>query len=319
MKTKNKIITICLISSATISSIAIINKVISLTSDKGILPKENRQSYHWRFGTISYTCQGNGKPLILLHDLLPGNSDVEWKNTLDKLSNFYTVYTLDLLGFGRSDKPAITYTNYLYVQLITDFIKSVIGKRTDIIASGSSSNIAIMACCNDKSLFDRIMLVNPDPLAKTNLIPGRHSKMQKLLLDCPVIGTLLYNIMVSKLSLKKDFSSLYFANPAYKNHDLLNSFYESAHLGGYNAKFIYSSIIGNYTNFSLSHKLGEIDNSIYIIGGAKEPFIKETLNEYQTLNPAIESSLIKESKHFPHIERPQEFLDLCQIFFPTPR
>ena len=29
MKTKNKIITICLISSATISSIAIINKVIS--------------------------------------------------------------------------------------------------------------------------------------------------------------------------------------------------------------------------------------------------------------------------------------------------
>ena len=319
MKTKNKLITICLISSATISSIAIINKIISLTADKGILPKKGRLSYHWRFGTISYSCQGSGKPLLLLHDLLPGNSDIEWKNIINQLSKHYTVYTLDLLGFGRSDKPAITYTNYLYVQLITDFIKSVIGKRTDIIASGSSSSIAIMACCNDKSLFDRIMLVNPDPLKKTNLIPGKHSKMQKLLLDCPIIGTLLYHIMVSKLSLKRDFSSQYFANPGYSNHDLLYSFYESAHLGGYNAKFIYSSIIGNYTNFSISHKLGEIDNSIYIIGGKKEPSIQETLIEYQTLNPAIEGSFITESKHFPHIERPQEFFNLCQIFFPNPR
>ena len=50
----------------------------------------------------------------------------------------HTVYTIDLLGFGRSEKPNLTYTNYLYVQLVTDFIQNIIGEKTDIIASNES-------------------------------------------------------------------------------------------------------------------------------------------------------------------------------------
>lgn len=315
MKTKNKIITACLITSATVSSIALINKFIFLSSDKGCLSKHSRLSYPWRFGNISYTKQGNGKPLLLIHDILPGNSDIEWKNTMRKLTSGHTVYTLDLLGFGRSDKPAITYTNYLYVQLITDFVKNIIGRRTDLITSGSSAGIAIMSCCNDKSLFDRIMLVNPDSIKRTNQLPGKRNKMGKLLIECPVIGTLLYNIMMSRQSLKKEFSNRYFANPAYFNRDLLDAFHEAAHLGRYNAKFIYSSIKANYTNFSISHRLAEIDNSIFLTGGTQEPDIQAIAAEYQNLNPAIETSLLQGSKHFPHIEKPEEFFQLCNIFF----
>lgn len=315
MKTKNKIITACLVTSATVSSIALINKLIFLSSNKGYLSTRSRLSYEWRFGNISYTKNGSGKPLLLIHDLVPGNSDTEWNNILKKLSEKHTVYTLDLPGFGRSDKPAMTYTNYLYVQLITDFVKSVIGKRTDVIASGSSAGIAVMTCCNDKSIFDRIMLVNPDSVRYTSQIPGKKTRILKFLIDCPVIGTMLFNIMMSKAFLRKEFASRYFANPGYFNRNLLDSFYESAHLGGYSAKYIYSSIIGYYTNFSLSHKLAEIDNSIYIAGGTKEPGIKETIDEYQSLNPAIESSFIEGSKHFPQIEKPEEFFQLCEIFF----
>lgn len=317
MKTKNKIITACLITSATVTSIALINKLIFLSSDKGCLARNTRLSYDWRFGNISYTKQGKGKPLLLIHDLVPGNSDIEWKNVIKRLSASHTVYTLDLLGFGRSDKPGMTYTNYLYVQLITDFIKSVIGKRTDVIASGSSAGIAVMTCCNDNSLFDRIMLVNPDSIKKTAQIPSKRTKMGKLLIDSPIIGTLIFNIMMSKAFLKKEFSAKYFANPAYFNRDLLDSFHEAAHLGGYNAKFIYSSLKGNYTNFSISHKLAAIDNSIYIAGGSKEIAIEDTIAEYQNLNPAIESSIIEGSKHFPQIEKPEEFFQLCQIVFHT--
>lgn len=317
MKTKNKMITACLITTATVSSIALINKFIFLSSDKGHMSRSGRLSFNWRFGTISYSKQGKGKPILLIHDLLPGNSDAEWKNILKKMSGSHTVYTLDLLGFGRSEKPAMTYTNYLYVQLITDFVKSVIGKRTDVIASGSSSVIAAMACCNDKSLFDRIMLVNPDSLQKTSQIPTKRTKICKLLIDCPVIGTLLFNIMTSIPFLKKEFSAHYFANPAYFNSDLLHSFHESAHLGGYNAKYIYSSMIGNYTNFPVSHKLGDIDNSVCLTGGSKETMIKEIIKEYQNINPAFECSLIEGSRHFPQIEKPEEFFRLCQIFFPA--
>ena len=71
------------------------------------------------------------------------------------LKDHYTVYTIDLLGCGRSEKPNLTYTNFLYVQLISDFIKSEIGRRTDVVAVGASSSILTMACAYNPDLFDQ--------------------------------------------------------------------------------------------------------------------------------------------------------------------
>ena len=65
---------------------------------------------------------------------------------MKKLEKTNTVYTIDLLGCGRSDKPNITYTNYLYVQLIDNFIKDVIKEKTDVVATGSSVSFTVMAC-----------------------------------------------------------------------------------------------------------------------------------------------------------------------------
>lgn len=315
MKTKNKIITACLVTSATVSSIALINKLIFLAADNNVSTDNDHLFYEWRFGNVAYTKKGTGKPLLLVHDILPGNSDAEWKYIVSGLSKNHTVYTLDLPGFGFSEKPAMTYTNYLYVQLITDFVKSVIGRRTDIIASGSSSGIAIMSCCNDRSLFNHIMLVNPDSLKKAGQVPDKKTKVLKYLIECPVIGTLLFNIMMSKSFLKKEFAPDYFVNMDTFCKEYLDYYHQAGHRGGYDAKYIFASIKGNYTNFSISHRLASIDNSIYIVGGTREPGIGDTVYEYSSLNPAIESSFIEGCKHFPQIEKPVKFLRLCDAFF----
>ena len=88
-----------------------------------MLSDENAEYYDWRFGRICYHKTGSGSPLLLIHDLNVCSSSYEWNQIVDQLSKTNTVYTIDLLGCGRSDKPYLTYTNYLYVQLITDFIK----------------------------------------------------------------------------------------------------------------------------------------------------------------------------------------------------
>ena len=74
------------------------------------------------------------------------SSGVEWKKVAAILAEKYTVYTVDLLGCGRSEKPNITYTNFLYVQMLTDFIKHIIGEKADVVATGESAAIAVMAC-----------------------------------------------------------------------------------------------------------------------------------------------------------------------------
>lgn len=117
--------------------------------------------------------EGSGKPILLIHDLSPASSGYEWKEFARRLAKDRTVYTIDLLGFGRSEKPNLTYTNYLYVQLISDFIKSEIGHRTDVAATGDSSSIAVMACSNSPELFDRLLLINPESLLSSSLVPGK--------------------------------------------------------------------------------------------------------------------------------------------------
>jgi len=51
-------------------------------------------------GTIYYEHVGNGPPLLLIHGL--GGSRRWWRKNIDALARHFTVYTVDLIGFGKS-------------------------------------------------------------------------------------------------------------------------------------------------------------------------------------------------------------------------
>lgn len=53
--------------------------------------------------TIHYTQEGTGKPLILVHGF--AGSTYTWRYLIPLLTDSYTVYAVDVLGFGLSDKP----------------------------------------------------------------------------------------------------------------------------------------------------------------------------------------------------------------------
>ena len=157
MKPSNKLITALLLSSGAAAGIAAINKYIKVSAvSKNLLQQPNPHCYRWRFGNIYYTKEGTGKPLLLLHDLNYFSSGCEWESLIPTLKKHYTVYTVDLLGCGRSEKPNLTYTNFLYVQLLSDFIQSEIGRRTSVIATGASAPLVIMTCGYRSDLFDQL-------------------------------------------------------------------------------------------------------------------------------------------------------------------
>ena len=61
----------------TTATIHIINKVIAASAClKEMLDTDVRNYYHWRFGDIYYTKKGKGSPILLIHDMLPGGSDM---------------------------------------------------------------------------------------------------------------------------------------------------------------------------------------------------------------------------------------------------
>ncbi|TCK86782.1 pimeloyl-ACP methyl ester carboxylesterase [Natranaerovirga hydrolytica] len=310
MKRKNKFIVLSLLS---IIFIYIINKLIfTFSTIKNNLYSYNAQYFQWRFGKIFYTKQGKGQPLLLIHDLNTFSSDIEWSQMVKSLQRNYTVYTIDLLGCGRSDKPKITYTSYLYVQLVTDFVKNIIKEPTHIVTSGSSTSFITMACYQNPYLFNKMMFINPTNIKKMNRYPRKRNQLNKKLLESPLIGTLLYNMLHSKLRINKKLNNAFYSKSALKNK-YINLFHESSHINGVDAKFLYASIKNAYTNINIVHALEQINHSMFIVYDRSKE--KSSIQEYKDINPSIETQYINNARHYPHIECVSKTLELIDMYF----
>lgn len=77
-----------------------------------------------RFGPpgqqIAYRQVGSGPPLLMLHN--GGASLAIWQHQIAHFAQRYTIYALDLPGFGASDRPEATYGLDFYVGHLRHFI-----------------------------------------------------------------------------------------------------------------------------------------------------------------------------------------------------
>ena len=207
----------------------------------------------------------------------------------------------------------MTYTNYLYVQLICDFIKSVIGRRTSVITSGSSASLALMACSSNSNLFDSLFFINPDSLLSCSKVPGKSAKLYKFILDFPIIGTFIYHIACSRQNLQQLFMNEYYENPFSVKGSIVDAYYEAAHLGK-SPKSLYASIACHYTKCNVINALKKIDNSIYIVGSQWISDMKERIEEYRKYNPAVESTMLTQGKQLPHLECPSQVMQAVHTY-----
>ena len=316
MKSKNKIITAVLLAVGAATGTALVNKYIKVSAtSKKLLSHPEPSIYKWRLGDIYYTKKGKGSPILLIHDMLPGGSGYEWGKIEDDLALEHTVYNLDLPGCGRSEKSGITYTNFVYVQAICDFIKNVIGEKTDVIVNGYAVSFVVMACHNEKDLFNKIMMVNPVSLSSLKQMPGKKEKLLRRCLEIPVFGTLVYHMVVSRDAVNNEFIENYAFDPFHPDRDLQDAYYEAAHRGGCYAKNVYANKASKYMNIDITRGLKEIDNSLYIVEGEAENNGEAIVEAYKNVNPSVEAVTLKETKHFPHVEVPEQFLEQVGIFF----
>lgn len=131
--------------------------------------------YHWKNGDIFYTVSGKGTPVVLIHELNPASSAKEWSKIVHRLEKKHTVYTIDLLGCGRSEKPGITYTNFLYVQLINNFIHDIVKEAANIVVTGISSSFVIMAQAMEPDNFKKLFWL----IHLTSILSGDAYKRNK--------------------------------------------------------------------------------------------------------------------------------------------
>ena len=313
---KNNIRNFFLLSGLAAGCIYGINKFIETTSGiKKLLSSNNGFFYEWRYGNIFYTKHGKGSPILLIHDLHPAGSSIEWNKLIKKLEKNYTVYAIDLLGCGRSDKPNFTYTNYMYVQLVTDFIKKIIEQKTDLIATGDSCSFSLMAANMDDSILNRLFFISPPSLESQQANPNRRSNFVKRLLEFPVIGTFFYNIQMTENQITNLFEKDYFHKKALIPNTLKDSYYESAHANHSHGRFLYGSILGNYTNINIISALKRIENQIFLIGSRESEKSIRILDSYVKYDENIETAYISNCAKLPQLEQPDKLYKIINMFY----
>ncbi len=211
--------------SASLVLVEAVNKLLFLLAAGKEEPGEG-ETHAWKQGNIFYRKtegpeESENPPILLVHDLYPDRSSDDVRHLAECLAKDTTVYAMDLLGCGRSEKPAVTYTNFLYVQQVAEMAEKVIGTPVHLVALGRSADIAVAAARYAPDGFTQVTLVDPVFCEKN---PARMDKLKKTLVDAPVLGPLIYHYAFG-----------------------LN---RAANRGGASARHLYASILGHYTEFA---------------------------------------------------------------------
>ncbi|XP_031129544.1 pheophytinase, chloroplastic isoform X2 [Ipomoea triloba] len=124
------------------------------------------RNWVWNGYNINYlVCQAsNGSPsrpaILLVHGF--GASVGHWRRNIAVLAKDYTVYAIDLLGFGASDKPpGYAYSMEKWAMLILDFLSEVVQMPTVLVGNSVGSLACVIAAADSQqSLIRGLVLLN---------------------------------------------------------------------------------------------------------------------------------------------------------------
>ena len=187
--------------------------------------------FDWRGRRISFTRRGKGPPVLLIHGIHAAAWSYEWHDNVDHLALTNTVYTLDLLGFGRSDRPAIRYSARLYISLISDFVDQVIGDPCVLVATSLSGAYAVVLGARDPQRFPAVALVAPAGLVRLNRAATIAGEAGQLAVDAPILGTAMFNALVSRRSIRNFLEKAY-ADDSIVTDELVEIYYWTSHQRG---------------------------------------------------------------------------------------
>lgn len=220
--------------------------------------------YPWHHGRVHYQKRGMGDPLVLVHNIYPGASHEEYHRNLDALARHFTVYSLDLLGFGESDAPRLKYTANLYTELIFDFLREEVARPAHVVSSGLTCAYVTEVAAWRSNLFDKLVFLCPRSEPTGLDIPRWVAPIRHFMLSTPAVASGYYETMTGRYELTT-FLQNCFADPRHVTPELVERLYENARRKG--AIHPYASLLTGYLDCHLLSSLPKVPNPLLLIWG----------------------------------------------------
>ncbi|MCC5952596.1 MAG: alpha/beta fold hydrolase [Acidimicrobiia bacterium] len=115
---------------------------------------------------VAYRTAGNpDDPVVVLIHGMAGSSRT-WRDCMDTLADGHYVVAPDLLGHGRSDKPAGDYSLGNHASLVRDFLINVGVERATIVGQSLGGGVAMQFAYQYPEVCERLTLVNSGGLGR---------------------------------------------------------------------------------------------------------------------------------------------------------
>ncbi|NJR60584.1 MAG: alpha/beta fold hydrolase [Cyanobacteria bacterium CRU_2_1] len=266
----------------------------------------------WQGHQICYTVLGSGQPLVLIHGF--GASVHHWRQNIPVLAaGGYQVFAIDLLGFGKSDKPLLNYTVELWEELLTDFWQAHIQEPAVFVGNSIGALLSLMMLANHPELAKGGVLLNaagglnhrPEELnPPLRLMMGAFTK----LVTSDWLGPFLFNQIRRKPRLRRTLQQVYCDRTAVTD-ELIELIYEPSCDPG--AQKVFAAILTAPPGPKPDDLLPNVTQPLLVIWGEADPWTPIAgARIYQDLATKSSSSRVKfvpipNTGHCPHDERPE--------------
>ncbi|WP_414578121.1 alpha/beta fold hydrolase [Anabaena sp. CCY 9402-a] len=276
----------------------------------------NQRDWVWRGWQIRYTyiraSQNHQKttPLILLHGF--GASIGHWRHNLEALSEYHTVYALDMLGFGGSEKAPANYSIELWVEQVYEFWQAFIRQPVVLVGNSNGSLVSLAAAAAHPDMVKGIVMMSlPDPSLEQEAIPPILRPLVKTIKNIVASPLFLKPVFyfVRQPSVLRRWASLAYAHPEAITDELIDILAGPPQDRGSARAFsaLFKAAIA--INFSPSVKalLPNIKIPMLLIWGQKDRFVPPILaSRFAQYNERLQLLNLEDVGHCPHDECPEQ-------------
>ena len=247
---------------------------------------------------VRYDVIGGGPPVVLVHGWL--SSSRVWEALARRLAQRFTVYSLDLTGFGESDKPLSGYGVRNGSRLLYAFCAHFGLTRASVIGHDLGGNMVVKLAADHPDVVGRVVLVS---------VPADEDQIDLptplWLATLPVVGPLFYALGRAVSPVRRAWMRPFVADP----DDLTDQILEDAGRST-------PAAVARTLNISRREIAGGrlvrqakiIKMPMLVVSGEEDQIVDpHSVSAWAGSVERAEVSLMDECGHAPMIERPAEF------------
>jgi pimeloyl-ACP methyl ester carboxylesterase len=243
-------------------------------------------------------------PLLFLHGY--GGMIEHWDLNIPEFAHDHKIYAMDLIGFGKSEKPNVRYCLELFASQIETFL--YLKKLDSVIIIGHSMGAAsgVYLAHYQPEKIKALILVNPSGLFGDTM-DGMNTLFFGLVAS-PLIGEMLLAAFANPVAVGQSLMPTYF-NQSKVDDKLINQFTKPLQERG--AQFSYLSPSKRPLDFRLDHlaKPCNYHGPAFLVWGAEDSALppNKIIPEFQQLLPQAGAYILPNASHCAHHDAHEEF------------